>query len=84
MAGRKAVEKLIAILMAAKPVMDAEQLKSANDLYGEGVIDSFDIIVILDEINAAFGVEIGGAGFTRDDFMTPESIYGLVKRHGGA
>jgi acyl carrier protein len=78
------MEKLIEALKSAKPETDIEDILAAKDLYGQGIIDSLDILVILDEINAAFGIEIGGSDVRREDFMTVESLYRLVQRHGGA
>jgi acyl carrier protein len=77
------MEKLLDVLHIAKPTADIQTLKNAKDLYGQGIIDSFDILVIIDEINAAFGTHITGAGFSRSEFRTVESIYEMVKRHGG-
>ncbi len=75
------MDKLLEALRLAKPTVDIETLKASADLYGQGVIDSFDILVIIDEINAAFGTNITGAGFSRKEFRTVDSIYEMVKRH---
>jgi acyl carrier protein len=78
------MEKLIATLQSAKPETDIEDILAAKDLYGQGLVDSLDILVILDELNAAFGIEIGGSEVRREDFMTVESLCRLVQRCGGA
>jgi acyl carrier protein len=70
-------------LRLAKPTLDAETWKSAEDLYGKGLIDSFDILVILDELNAAFNMNLTANDFSRADFRTVESIYAMVQRHVG-
>ena len=75
------MEKLLSILKLAKPETDIEEFLSSTDLYGQGIVDSFDIIVILDEINAAYNIDLGGADFSREDFMTVESIRSLIERH---
>lgn len=77
------MEKLLEALRLAKPTVDTETLKNAKDLYSQGFIDSFDILVILDEINAAFGTNITGADFSRNDFRTVENIYAMVQCHAG-
>ncbi|MDR1705738.1 MAG: phosphopantetheine-binding protein [Clostridiales bacterium] len=77
------MEKLLEALRLAKPTVDLETLKKSKDLYGQGIIDSFDILVIIDEINAAFGTHITGAGFSRNEFRTVDSIYEMVKKHDG-
>ena len=77
------MEKLIELLAQTKPETEIEDVLNATNLYGQGVIDSLDIIVIIDEINAAFNIEIGAADISRDDFMTVESLYALILRKGG-
>jgi len=75
------MEKMLEILQMAKPEIDIEKALSTDDLYGKGIIDSLDVFIILDEINAAYGIEIGGGDFTRNDFKTVESLSELVERH---
>ncbi len=77
------MEKLIEIFKMTKPETDIETILAATDLYGQGIIDSLDIMVLVDEICAEFSIEITGAGISRKDFMTAGSIYEMIKRHGG-
>ncbi len=77
------MEKLLAVLKLAKPEVDATDFLNARDLYGQGIIDSLDIVVIVDEINAAFGLDIGAADIRREDFTTVEKLFALIKRCGG-
>ena len=75
------MDKLLKVLTEAKPFIDTETFASSKDLYGEGLIDSFDIMIILDEINVAYKVNIGPSDFERDDFRTVTHIYNLIQRH---
>ena len=77
------MDKLLEVILAAKPTITAEMLLGAKDLYGEGILDSLDIIVLVSELNAEYGLKIGVADFTRADFMTVDYILALVKRRGG-
>ena len=77
------MDKLIEVLALSKPETDIDDFLSATDLYGQGVIDSLDILIIIDEINAAFDIDIGAADLSREDFMTVESIYAMIKQNGG-
>jgi acyl carrier protein len=77
------MDKLIDIFKLVKPETDINTILAATDLYGQGVIDSLDIVVLADEICAAFDVEITGASISRKDFMTVNTIYGMIERHGG-
>ena len=77
------MEELLVVLIMAKPTVDAEIFMNAKDLYKEGIIDSLDIMVILDEINNAYGINILLSDFTRNDFRTVADIYNLVTRYKG-
>lgn len=77
------MERLIQVILASKPTLDADTLLHSKDLYGEGVIDSFDILVLIDELAAEYRLDIGAADFSREDFMCVESIGEMVKRFGG-
>ncbi len=77
------MDKLIKVFKEVKPETDIETILSATDLYGQGIIDSLDIVVLTDEICAEFGVEITGASIRRRDFLTAQSIYDMIVRHGG-
>jgi acyl carrier protein len=76
------MDKLLKALLAAKPVVDTDTLLQSQDLYGDGILDSFDILTIIDELRAVFEIDI--SGIRRDDFVTVESIRELVRRCGGS
>jgi acyl carrier protein len=75
------MEKVLVLLTMAKPTVDAEIFKNAKDLYWEGIIDSLDIMILLDEINNAYGINIGPTDFSRKDFRTVADIYNMIQRH---
>ena len=77
------MDRLIKIFKEVKSETDIETILSATDLYGQGIIDSLNIVVLTDEICAEFGVEITGASISRKDFLTVQSIYDMIVRHGG-
>lgn len=75
------MERLIEVILSSKTTLDREQVSNSKDLYGEGIIDSLDVLIIIDEICAEYEIEIGAADFERSDFKTAESILALVNRH---
>jgi acyl carrier protein len=77
------MERLLSVLTAAKPVIDAETFLQSEDLHGEGVLDSLDILIVIDELCAEYEVKIDLTDFSRADFKTAANIYELVKRCGG-
>lgn len=66
-----------------------EQLKEINeeivvdtnkDLVASGIMDSFDIVNLVMELEEAFDVEIDVDLVTADNFRTAESIISLMER----
>lgn len=75
------MDELLKILTLAKPNVDPGVFANAEDLYGQGILDSLDIIIIIDEINVFFGLELSIADFSRDDFRTVDNLYKIIKKH---
>ncbi|MDR1559956.1 MAG: acyl carrier protein [Clostridiales bacterium] len=74
--------RVIDVLQSVKPAVNFND-KNVKDLYGQGLLDSVDVILIVSELEDVFGIEIGRLGFTREDFNNLTSIENLVKRHDG-
>ncbi len=72
------MDKVIEILNSIKPGVDFT--KEGVDLVEEGVIDSFDIVTIVGELNDTFDVNIGVLDFTPENFSSAANIYALVTR----
>ena len=74
------MEKLMEILKGIRPDVDFE---NANDLiYGE-VLDSFDVISIVSEINESFGVEINVDDLVPENFNSVSAMYALIRKMQG-
>lgn len=70
-------EKLINILEEIRPDID---FANGALLIDDGVLDSFDIVVLVGELNEAFGVNIGAAELYPDNFNSPNAIKNLIER----
>lgn len=69
-------DKVIEILMDLVPDFEySEDVKLLDD----GILDSFDIVNLVLEINEEFGVEIGVEDVNEENFDTVESICELIK-----
>ena len=77
------MERLIKIILGCKSTLGEGDLRTSRDLYGDGLIDSLDIIIIIDELRAEYGIEIKLPDISRADFMNVQAIYELVNRFGG-
>lgn len=70
------MEELIQILEQVKPDVDfAEETALIDD----GILESFDIIAIVNEINDAFDVEITVAHLKPENFNSAEAIWNLIQ-----
>ena len=65
------------ILESASPEVDYSAEKGLIDY---SILDSFDIISIVGELNDAFDIEINAADLLPENFNSAEAIYELVTR----
>lgn len=47
------------------------------------ILDSFDIVSMVTDINAQYGISIGAEDIIRENFETPEEIKALIMKRGG-
>jgi acyl carrier protein len=72
-------EKIVKILSGLRPEFDFTQ---KVDFIEEGMLDSFDIISLISELDDAFGIIINGEDVIPENFSSVEAISGLLKRLG--
>ena len=70
-------EKLLALLGNVRPDVDFENEKLLID---ESILDSFDIITIVQEMNEAFDIDIDVAMLEPDNFNTIEAMMELIEK----
>jgi hypothetical protein len=71
------MEELIQLLSDVRPDLD---FVSEKKLIDDGVLDSFDIIAIVGELNNLYGIEINVENLLPENFNSAEAIYALVCR----
>lgn len=70
------MEKLMEILKNIRADVDFENEKALID---DGVLDSFDVVSIISEIDDAFGVQIRIAELDPENFNSVEAIWNLIQ-----
>jgi acyl carrier protein len=70
------MEQLLEILQGIRPDVDFE---NETALIDDGILDSFDVVSIISELDDAFGVQIRITELDPDNFNSVESIWNLVK-----
>ena len=71
------MEKLLEILKGIRPDVDFE---NETELIDEGILDSFDVVSIISEIDDAFGVQIRINELDPENFNSAEAIWNLIER----
>ena len=71
------MEQLLEILRRMHPDVDFE---TNDDLIGEGVLDSLDIVTLITEINTTFDVSIPAEEVIPENFNSAEAIFAMIQR----
>lgn len=72
------MNELQSILKRIKPTIDWEK---ENDLVESGILDSIDIVEIVDAICEHYKFELGGDDYDPDNFRSLTQIYQMVEKH---
>jgi len=70
------MEKLYEILEDVRPDVD---FKSEKNLVDGGILDSFDVVTMVGDINEEFGVEITALHLVPENFNSAEAIWALIQ-----
>ena len=71
------MERLLEILNQMHPDVD---FTAEEDLIGEGVLDSLDIVTLITEINSTFDVSIPAEEVVPENFNSVGAIWALIER----
>ena len=71
------MDKLMKILWEINPDIDFE---TKDALIDGGMLDSFDIVTLVAEIDDAFGIEIPAEALVPENFNSAKAIFALIQR----
>lgn len=71
------MEELMEILEDLRPDVDFENEKA---LITDGILDSFDVVALVGELNDAFDIEIKPNYLVPDNFNSAQAILALVEK----
>ncbi|MPM14526.1 D-alanine--poly(phosphoribitol) ligase subunit 2 [bioreactor metagenome] len=71
------MEQLLKILGEIHPEINFEQ---ANNLIDDGLLDSFDIVTLVGEIDDAFDIQIGVEDLLPENFNSTSAMLNLIER----
>ena len=72
-------EQIIKILNELRPEFDFNQ---DVDFIEEGMLDSFDVVNLVSELDSLFGISIDGVDILPENFASVEAIENLLKKNG--
>ena len=70
--------KVIDILKNLKDDVDFE---NAKDFIEEGLLDSFEIVSLVEEIEEQYGIEISGRDIVPENFVSVETIENMIEKY---
>lgn len=70
------MEEILELLKEIRPDVDFENEK---ELIDEGILDSFDVVSIISEIDDKFGVQIRITELDPENFNSAEAIWNLIQ-----
>lgn len=73
-------EQIIKILTDIRPEFDFTQ--EGLDFIEEGMLDSFDLITLVSELDRTFGISIDGIDILPENFCSVEAIAALLMKNG--
>ena len=71
--------KIIEILNGLRPEFDFSE---PVNFIEEGMLDSFDVINLVNELDSTFGISIDGVDVLPENFASVQSIENLLKKNG--
>lgn len=78
---KEIADKIKAMLVERLRIPE-DELEYDSELFGENIgLDSIDSIEIIVGIENIFGVDISGAGATKEDFRSIETLAAFVEAH---
>lgn len=72
-------EQIIKILTDLRPEFDFTE---DVNFIEEGMLDSFDIVTLVSDLDSTFGISIDGVDILPENFATVEAIENLLKKNG--
>lgn len=68
------------LLEILKEVNEDVDFENCDTLIDDGILDSFDIVSIVGELNDAFDIEITPADIIPDNFNSAQAMWDMVQR----
>ena len=71
--------RVLDFLCAVRPEGD---FRNSQDFLDDGLLDSFDVVMLVSSLDKAFGISIEGTEIVPENFRSVEAIRSLLHKHG--
>jgi acyl carrier protein len=75
------VPTIAEILKEIRPEFD---FTASQDFVGDGMLDSYDIVTLVSDLDEAYGISISGLDIVPENFQNIASIQKLLQKYGKA
>jgi acyl carrier protein len=75
------VPTIAEILKEIRPEFD---FTASQDFVGDGMLDSYDIVTLVSDLDKAYGISISGLDIVPENFQNIASIQKLLQKYGQA
>ena len=72
-------EKVLEILSNIRPEIDFTE---DVNFIEEGMLDSFDVVTVVSDLDTTFGISIDGVDIVPENFSSIDAIINLLKKNG--
>jgi len=69
------------ILSGIRPEFD---FSTSDDFIRDGMLDSFDVMMLVAELDETFGISIDGLSIVPENFRNADAIEAIVRQHGAS
>lgn len=73
------MSKIAAILSQVRPELDFSE---SDDLFEDGILDSFDLVTLVSELDRTYAISIDGLDIVPENFSNVSKIEDLIRRYG--
>lgn len=70
------------VMEILREIRPEEDFTASSDFVDDGLLDSFDIITLVSELDKTWAISIDGAQIVPENFRSVGAIESLLRRHG--
>ena len=72
------MQRILSILQGIRPEFD---FASSDDFVGDGMLDSFDMVTLVSDLDKVYGISISGVDIVPENFQNIASIEKLLRKY---